>query len=279
MAKTTVAYENNPFNIGLAGLKLLFEKAKPVAIFAIVLCALSVLSDLASSAVDTSTTLTMSEERIAAQERADEAAVREFFAQDAGTIIGIGVLAASAVFLFIIISLWLYGALEYTGARLAAGERVGLKEALKEAGKVLASYVWLYVIIVVKVLLWSLLFIIPGIIMAVRYALAGTAFFAEGKRGNAAVKRSLELTKGAWFTTFAGVALWNIITLGLITYLLQPGINAVLYRQFKPLTDTNEPKPAAHWLSWATLFAPLALIGFLAIIGLLVALLVIGLAH
>ena len=277
MSKLTAAYENNPFNIGLMGLKLFFDKAKSVAIFAIFLCAISFILNGLSGGYDYSST-TMTEEQAKAQQQADEAAVREFFSQDPGTLAVIGILGASALFLFIVLSLWLYGALEYTGARLAAGERTELKEALKTSGSELASYVWLYVIIFVKVLLWSLLFIIPGIIMAVRYSLAGTSFFAEGKRGNAAVKRSLELTRGAWFTTFGGMALWNIMTLGLISYLLQPGINAVLYRQFVPLTDKNEQKPAPHWLSWATLVAPIALLGLLVMIGVIIAAIFIALA-
>lgn len=273
MAKPNVAYENNPFYIGLNGLKLFFNIAKSVAIFALILSAFSFLSDIATSTADVATTLQMTKEQQAAQQRADEAAVEAFFAQEPGKLAVIGVLGASALFLFIVAVLWIYGSLEYTGARMAKGKQVKLKEALAASGRELASYVWLWVIIVVKVFLWSLLFIIPGVIMAVRYSLAGTVFFAEDKRGNAAIKRSLELTKGAWFTTFGGMALWNIMTIGAIVYLLQPGINAVLYRQFAAVTDAGEQKPAAHWLSWASLIAPIAMIGLFATLIIILAVL------
>lgn len=277
MKKHMVNYENNPFNIGLNAIRLVFKKAKNVAIFAVVLSALAFLSNASSNVNDFANTATLSPAEIKAQEKADEKAVSEFFAQDPGTIAVIGILGASALFLFIVISLWLYGTFDYTAARLAEGNKVGLKEALVGTGKELASYIWMYIIIFVKVLLWSLLFIIPGIIMAVRYSLAGTVFFAEGKRGNEAVKRSLELTRGAWFTTFASIGLWNIITIGAITYVLQPGVNAQLYRQYVPLTDANEPKPAAHWLSWATLLAPIAIIGFLGTMAVLIFVLITAL--
>ncbi|MBC7512780.1 hypothetical protein H7142_03950 [Candidatus Saccharibacteria bacterium] len=273
MAKATESYENNPFTIGHNGITLLFEKAKSVALYAIVLCVVLFIFNAMSGEFDYKSA-PLNEAQIAQQQTANEAAVTAFFAQDIGTLLLIGVLVATVVFLVIVISLWLYGALEYTGAQLAKNHKTTLKEALRESGKDLASYVWLWAIIIIKVLLWSLLFIIPGFIMAVRYSLAGTVFFAEGKRGNAAVKRSLELTKGAWFTTFAGSALWNIITLGQISYLLQPGINAVLYRQFKPLTDSGKTKPNTHWLSIATLVAPIALLGFVVSIGIMIALLV-----
>ncbi len=257
--KQDIPYENNPFYIGLNGLKLLFAKAQSVAIFAVVLSVAFFLLNSASNVIETLNATTMSQSEMQARDQADIAAVQDFFAQDPGRIAVAGVIAASAVFLIIVVMLWLYGALEYTGARLAKGEKVELKTALKETGKELASYIWLYIIVFVKIVLWTLLFIIPGIIMAVRYSLAGTAFFAEGKRGNEAVKRSLELTKGAWFTTFAGSGLWNFITFGTITWLLQPGVNAVLYSQLSQTTNAGQAKPPAHWLSWLTFFLPLAL--------------------
>jgi hypothetical protein len=126
--------------------------------------------------------------------------------------------------------------------------------------KELPGYLWVNIIMLVKLFLWTLLFIVPGMIMAVRYRLSGTVFFAEGKRGNAAVKRSAELTKGAWFTTFAGYGLWNLITFNQIQQLVAPGVSAILYRQLRALTDAGESKPSAHWLSWLTLLVPIALI-------------------
>lgn len=254
-----IPYENNPFYIGLNGLKTLFANAQSVAIFAIVLSVAYFLSNSASSVADMARTANTSQEELAKQEAATNAQITEFFAQDPGRLVVAGVIGASAVFLIVVVILWLYGALEYTAARLAQGEKVELKTALRETGKELASYIWLYIIITFKVFLWTLLLIIPGIIMSVRYSLAGTAFFAEGKRGNAAVKRSLELTKGAWFTTFAGTGLWNLITFGAITWLIQPGANAVLYSQLSQVTDAGQAKPPAHWLSWLTLIIPITL--------------------
>ena len=51
------------------------------------------------------------------------------------------------------------------------------------------------------------------------------------------------------------------MTLGIIDLVVRPGINATLYRQFKPFELTNEPKPEAHVLSWLTLAVPLVLFG------------------
>ncbi len=247
-------YENNPFYIGLNGLKLLFANAQSVAIYAIVLCSLAFVANTVSSIADVVDT------RSQAQiERQDQQALNDFFSQDPGRIAVAGIMIASILFIVVLVTLVLNGILEYTGARLALGEKVGLKQAFKEVMKDLAGYLWVNIVVMVKIVLWSLLLIVPGIIMSVRYKLAGTVFFAEGKRGNAAVKRSAELTKGAWFTTLAGYSLWNLMTFGMIPQLLAPGSSAVLYRQLRDVTDAGQQKPAAHWLSWLTFFVPIAL--------------------
>jgi uncharacterized membrane protein len=262
MAKTThkQPYENNPFFIGLNGLKLFFANAQSVAIYAVVLSVVLVIFSGVSKVIDVvdrSNYVTKSQ--LEEQNRVDRQAINDFFSQDPARIAVAGVLIASVVFIVVLVMLLLNGVLEYTGARLALGEKVNLMQAFKEVAKDLAGYLWVNIIVVVKIFLWSLLLIVPGIIMAVRYKLAGTVFFAEGKHGNAAVKRSLELTKGAWFTTQAGYSLWNLITFNQIPQLLSPGSSAVLYRQLRDVTDAGEQKPPAHWLSWLTFFVPIAL--------------------
>lgn len=271
MAKSAPAtYENNPFYIGLNGLKLFFASAQSVAIYAIVLSVVLFIFSTAVNVVDSFGTFGMSETELDARDRETADSVRDFFAQDAGGLAVAGIIIASGIFLLIVVWLLLYGVLEYTAARMALGEKVELKKAFAEVGRNLASYVWLYVVITVKLILWYLLLIVPGIIMSVRYSLAGTVFFAEGKRGNAAVVRSAQLTKGAWFTTFAGYGLWNLITFSQITNLIMPGTSAVLYRQLRDVTDAGTEKPSAHWLSWLTFFVPLALavlfIGFMVLL-------------
>lgn len=255
MAKQSkVEYENNPFYIGINGLKLFFGNAKSVAIYAVILSAAASLVSLILNIIDIINTLNEPIEPVA------QKIVVPAIDPSAAPIIAI--IVASLIFCFMVIAALLYGVLEYTGARMALGKKVTLGEAFKEVGKHLASYIWLGIIVVTKVLLWSLLFIVPGIIMAIRYSMAGTVFFAEGKRGNAAVKRSLELTKGAWFSVYAAVSqssLWNLITFGLAAGVLQPGANAVVYRQLRDVTDAGQSKPDTHWLSWLTFFVPIVL--------------------
>ena len=104
--------------------------------------------------------------------------------------------------------------------------------------------------------------------MSYRYSLAGVVFFDKNTKGGAASTQSAALTKGAWLTTFASQNLLNMITLGAIPMLLQPGTNGVLYRQ---LGAVGNQKPRAHFLSWLTLLLPfiftLLLVGLVVLIA------------
>lgn len=259
MSKQPGNYENNPFYIGYNGLIAFFKQAQPVAIYASVLAGLAFILNSISTLYDMLSSATMTEAEMNAQYEAIGADIGQFLATDVSSLLIGGILFASGVFLFIVASLWLYGILEYTGARLAQHKQTTLKQAAVDVTNSFTGYLWVYIIMFVKIFLWSLLFIVPGVIMAVRYSLAGTAYFAENRRGNAAIQRSLELTKDAWFTTFGATGLWNLMTFGLITYVLQPGINGVLFRQFAEVTDHKISKPAPHWLSILALVVPLVL--------------------
>lgn len=261
MAKSDVVYENNPFMIGINGIKLFFKDAKPLAIYSIAATATLIVLFLAFIVGAIFAGAGMSESEFAAQQRRDEAALQQFINPDGPLDVIVPVVREIAIqFGFIVIGLLIFGVLDYAAGRLATGKKAELGQAFRSVLGHFPAYLWLYVLMIVKVLLWSLLLIVPGIIMANRYILAGTVFFAEGKRGNAALKRSADLTKNAWLTTYGGVWSWSFISQGLATYVFYPGAVATLYRQFAPLTDAKQPKPAAHILSWLVLIVPIAVV-------------------
>jgi len=66
----------------------------------------------------------------------------------------------------------------------------------KETRSLFWPYLGLVLLTALLVLLWSCLFIIPGIIFSIFYSFAAYAFFFEDKRGGKAIKRSQELVKG-----------------------------------------------------------------------------------
>lgn len=245
--KTKPAYENNPFFIATNGITLLMKSAQGVTILLFVLSLASYVRGVTSPDAEKVRTP-------AQQIDATAAAVSGFSGSEWAVAIGVVVLLSLAAML---LSSLFGGISSYTSARLARGHQVSLSEAFRVSFDNLFSYLWLQIIIFVKVMLWSLLLIIPGIIMAVRYSLSGVAFYDDTKklRGTAAVKESLRLTKGAWITTYAGSAVLNTLTLYIFSPVVSTAASTILYRQYTALGD--KPKPSAHFLSWLMLAIPI----------------------
>lgn len=77
------------------------------------------------------------------------------------------------------------------------GEELGLKEGLLSRLPIWGRVMRLYILIAVKTLLWSLLFVIPGVIAAIRYSMA-PYYLAEHPELTAreALQKSKEAMKG-----------------------------------------------------------------------------------
>ena len=230
-------YTNNPIKIAAEGAKLLFQKAPMIAL------ALAILSGLMASNLGPSVPAGPAQTSMPATDPAVQAAL----------IVVVVILAVIFAFGALVIGSIFTGIFSYTAVEVAKGREVSFRQAAKAVFGRLWSFVWLQLLIIVKVFLWTLLFIIPGIIMAVRYSLANLSFFDSDKKltGNAAIKDSVALTKGAWLTTFASQTLLDLITLGTITPIADTGSKTMLYRQLDSLKGTEKPKP--HALSWVTL--------------------------
>lgn len=255
---TKVAYENNPFFVAVNGLEILFKKAQAIGIALIVILGLSTLASLPSAFVPPAEPETpQTSEQIAKENESFERGIASI---SPAVWIVIGFVALGILLLLIVFGIVVQGVIDFTAAQLANGREVGLSDAFRGLFSNFWGYVWVMIIAGVKTFLWTLLLVVPGFIMYYRYSLAGVVFFDKKLKGNASVKESARLTKNGWFTTFASQSLFNLITLGMIELLLVPGTNAVLYRQFRTLDAAGQPKPAAHVLSWLTLFIPLFLV-------------------
>lgn len=254
MAKKSapVAYENNPFFVAANGITLLFDLARGVAILFLVLSVLGLFRGNWS-----------------ADTQNDDKAVDAFATTLAGWSVETWLLAIAGITVvalaLMLISALFGGVSAYTSLKLSRNESVNLSEAFRVSFDNLWSFLWLQIIISVKLFLWTLLLIIPGIIMATKYSLANVVFFDDTKkmRGNAAIKESIRMTKNAWLTTFGSQSLINYLTFGVIASLVTTGANAVLYRQYKTVGDK---KPAAHWLSWVALALPIAIIALILVL-------------
>lgn len=173
----------------------------------------------------------------------------------AALIIGLAAAMLSALF---------GGVSAVVSARIAQNRKITVTEAFSISFEHLWSFLWLKIIVAVKIFLWSLLFIIPGAIMSIRYSLAGVAFYDDKKnlRGNAAIKESLALTKGRVLTTFSAYLIFNLITLSALVSLVSTGVSGELYRDF---SANRGKKLNTHWLSSVGLVIVGILFGFIAL--------------
>lgn len=287
-------YENNPFMVPIDGLRMLFARAQAIGITLIVLAALGLLGgvvqfvlDIATSDMRANDDYTSSQQIESRDQHASETTanqadaalteatenikqkINSLTARD-WALLGIG---ATILFFLALVS-WLIGVyiqamIDYTVARVAKGHPVSFGDAMSGATRGYVGYLWVRVIVGFKVFLWSLLLLIPGLIMAVRYSLAGVSYFDKKLKGNAAVKDSLALTEHGWLTTYASYTLLDMLTFGAAETLVGTSAKIRLYQQFNDLAKRGEEKPAAHILSWLTLLAPFVILFFIVSLGLL----------
>lgn len=269
-----IPYENNPFNVATLGLKLFFTLALPIALVAATLSILSFYSQMRPSEFfdtqryhsysNTETKSLSAEEQLEARFddiRNEIVARKDKIERMTGEQWTVVIAVASAVILLILFIGTLFGAMfDYTAAQMRRGKSVTLSDAMAGATERFFPYLWLRILVAIKVFLWTLLFIIPGIIMGVRYSLAGVSFYDKKLGANAAIKDSSRLVKGAWLTTNGSQVLFNLITLGMMQIVLQPGTSSVLYRQLDEYDKADKTKPKAHILSWLTLIIPCILL-------------------
>ena len=244
----TSVYENNPFYIPTKGIDLLFKYAPSIGIVIGVYLTLTFLLNFSG---------VFNPAPPAAEPPLDNSSQMSIFEQTpTETFLLAGIAIVMVVMWIIAVAIYISAVINYTTAKIARHQNVTIGTAMSEAFKHFWGFAWLQVLIVFKIFLWSLLLIIPGIIMAVRYSLAGVSYFDKGLRGNAAIKDSLALTKGAWLTTAASQYIMYFVTLGMAGELFVPGARALLYTQLNAVTSAGKVKPNAHVLSWIVLLLP-----------------------
>lgn len=244
----TVAYENNPFTVAASGIDGLFKYAKVLAIVMLVLSLFGVLGNAATGLLDRSESYSPPPTP-APLEAGPSPSLSLEQVITLVSVVG-GILLIVLLISFVVTAIFT-GLRDVAAAAVANQKPVSFGEAFNILFSRFGSYLGLQALIWVKVFLWSLLFIIPGLIMAIRYSLAGTAFFARNMKAGEAVAHSTAITKGGWFTTVASYGLFNLITLGLISPLIDTGVRGILYRQFDAYQSAELHKPSPHGLTIA----------------------------
>ena len=179
----------------------------------------------------------------------------------------VAVVAGTAIGAFI------QGMFSYVALKSIEGHKVSFNEAVDAVSKRFMRLFLSNLLATLKIIGWTILFIIPGIIAGLRYALLSFVIMDEPIE-NKGIKTSHErvklLTRGRLMEVFGVNTVGSLIPIvgGVIT--LAGG--GSLYRQLQVYGDNNIEKPKIHWLNYIGII----LIGVLvALVSLLLILLLV----
>ena len=99
--------------------------------------------------------------------------------------------------------------------RLNDGQEIGVMQGLLGRMRIFLRSLWLHVIMFIRIFLWSLLFVIPGIIAALRYSMA-PYYLAENPdmKASEAIRKSKETMKTlkmSYFMLQLSFVGWNLL--------------------------------------------------------------------
>ncbi len=177
------------------------------------------------------------------------------------------VLIILTVILFVsfVVQTFITGMLAYVSLQSEKGKKVGLGEAAQAAYQRLWRLVLSQGLASIKIFLWSLLLIIPGIIAALRYSLLVYVIMDEPASNKGVVAshdKVKTIVKGRLFEVLGLVFATAIVPV--VSGLLQLTGSAAQYRQLQVTVSTQRPK--IHWLNY---FLPITIIVLTVLLALL----------
>lgn len=162
-------------------------------------------------------------------------------------------LAIVAFILFVTLaSIYINALLNYVTLQSDKGQKVSLKQAMQAVRERFGVLVRANLLAFVKIIGWTLLFIIPGVIASLRYTLLSYLIMDEdekvdGQTAKETHDRVKQITKGRLWEVF-GVSFTSIVPV--VGTLFNLSGNAALYHQLKLYTDKKLEKPSIHWLNY-----------------------------
>lgn len=265
-------YDSNPFTLAFDALGRLFKTNVGWAIVLIAVGFIGFLFQLISTIIDVATS--------------PESERPEYLSETISTgqtpetwvIVAIiaGILAAVAIFMVIsaLIQTALIGMFTYVTIQSEQGKSVSFSESFNAMTKRFWRLFWAKLLADLKILGWTLLLIVPGIIAALRYSLLPYLIMNESETEKGVVDahdKVKSVVKGRLWEVFGVGTVAAIIpfvgsTLGIVG-------RGALYRQLQYHHDKKLERPKVHWLNY--LGAILLSVLFFMLLGLIVLLLTV----
>lgn len=250
----------NPFAVTVAGLTQLFTRAQPVGLFFVAVASASAVYGLFGPSPDFAKD---------PSGKATEAMIRHALEAPLNVqLTWLLIMIIIALFVMVVTTM-LHGIASYTALQISKDRDARLGEAFNAVLENFGRYFVLVFLMYIKIALWSLLFVVPGIIASYRYSFAGMLFFDEKRqlRSDQALQASSRLAKNGLLTIFASQFVFNVVTFFYAERLFGLASQAALYREYTTLDQSNSAKPPAHPLAWVALAVPIVLFVGLVVFG------------
>jgi hypothetical protein len=243
--KPSFVYQSNPFSLSFDKFGQFFEKNLWWAILLIIGPIFGLFFQMLAAVVDTTTTSVQAHAAQTTSNPETLGVVAAILLVLGILILSVFIVAATAVNVFI------SGIFAYVALENDAGRTARFSPAIDAVVARFRRLFLAQLLATVKILAWSLLFIIPGIVAAFRYALLPYVILDESAKEKG-VKKSHEriktLVNGRKREVFGVATVAAIIPIvGGINQLVG---NAALYRQLQVSSDKKIERPAVHWLNY-----------------------------
>lgn len=176
------------------------------------------------------------------------------------------------VLLGIVFQVFITGVLTYVSLQNEADKTAPLKDAIDATVKRFWRLFIAQLLATIKIIAWSFLFIIPGIVAAFRYALLSYVIMDEPPE-NQGVKSAHERVKV--LVRHRKREVFGVATVAAIIPVVGPILqitgNAALYRELQTFHDQKLEKPPIHWLNYLGFILIALLVLLLIAVGLLAA--------
>lgn len=256
-------YNSNPFTLAFDAMSRMFNKNAPWAITVLVLALFGFFGQLGSniaSMVNKNDTMNSSYgTTFSSNTNWDVSMVVAVIVIVFVGILVFGTLAA-------IVSTYIQGMFSYVAIKSEQEKEVTFHEAFTATSKRFWRLFFAQLLAYLKIFGWTLLFIIPGIIAALRYRLLPYIIMSEPETETGISKShdaSKALVKGRLMEVFGIGTVATIVPI-LGTLLGLTG-NAALYNQLSYYNKNKLEKPKIHWLNYLGLI----LLGVLALFGMM----------
>lgn len=189
------------------------------------------------------------------------------------TVIFIATAALFALVIFAVCNTYIQGMLSYVALKSEERKTVGFSEAFQATTKRFWRLFLAQTLAGLKIFGWSLLFIIPGIIAAIRYTLLPYVIMNDSEeKGRVGESHNdvKALVSGRKMEVFGVATVGTIIPI--VGSLLKLSGNAALFKQLHHYNQYNLEKPKVHWLNYIGLILLAVLIPLVSTIVVVIAL-------